>query len=130
MAAHSTWAMSAITIARDVVPFGVDTIVVCSQSGALSGIRFWKKFEPAHTVREALQQRRPVAHRAHDRLLDGEVVAGEVELGDARLGEHRLVRAADLHGVTGGDQLDRLAEVLALGHADTVCVARLAQPVA
>ena len=46
MAAHSTWAMSAITIARDVVPFGVDTIVVCSHSGALSGIRFWKKFEP------------------------------------------------------------------------------------
>ena len=40
------WAMSAITIARDVVPFGVDTIVVCNQSGALSGIRFWKKFEP------------------------------------------------------------------------------------
>ena len=38
--------MSAITMARDVVPFGVDTIVVCSQSGALSGMRFWKKLEP------------------------------------------------------------------------------------
>ena len=44
LAAHSTWARSAITIARDVVPLGVDTIVVCSHSGAESGIRFWKKF--------------------------------------------------------------------------------------
>ena len=34
--------MSAITIARDVVPFGVETVVVSSQSGADSGIRFWK----------------------------------------------------------------------------------------
>ena len=46
LAAHSTWARSAITIARDVVPLGVDTIVVCSHSGAESGIRFWKKFWP------------------------------------------------------------------------------------
>ena len=43
LAAHSTWARSAITIARDVVPLGVDTIVVSSHSGAESGIRFWKK---------------------------------------------------------------------------------------
>ena len=31
-----------MTIARDVVPFGVETVVVCSHSGAESGIRFWK----------------------------------------------------------------------------------------
>jgi hypothetical protein len=35
--------MSAITIARDVVPLGVVTTVVRSHSGADSGIRFWKK---------------------------------------------------------------------------------------
>ncbi len=35
-----------MTSARDGVPFGVCTMVVCSQSGAPSGIRFWKKFEP------------------------------------------------------------------------------------
>ena len=46
-AAHSTWAMSAITIARDVVPLGVDTIVVRSHSGADSGMRFWKNDFPA-----------------------------------------------------------------------------------
>ena len=38
--------MSAITIARDVVPLGVETVVVCSQSGADSGIRFWKNDLP------------------------------------------------------------------------------------
>ncbi len=39
--------MSAITIAREVVPLGVETIVVCSQSGADSGMRFWKNDWPA-----------------------------------------------------------------------------------
>ena len=39
-------ARSAATSARDVVPFGVLTIVVSSQSGALSGTRFWKNDEP------------------------------------------------------------------------------------
>ena len=33
-------------MARDSVPFTVATVVVSSQSGALSGIRFWKKFGP------------------------------------------------------------------------------------
>ena len=46
MAAQSTWAMSAITIAREVVPFGVETVVVRSQPGADSGIRFWKNDFP------------------------------------------------------------------------------------
>ena len=35
------------TSARDVVPFGVLTIVVSSHSGALSGTRFWKNDEPS-----------------------------------------------------------------------------------
>ena len=46
-AAQRTWAMSAITIAREVVPLGVETIVVCSHSGADSGMRFWKNDCPA-----------------------------------------------------------------------------------
>ena len=51
LAAHRTWARSAITMARDSVPLTVATVVVSSQSGALSGIRFWKKFWPGHAVR-------------------------------------------------------------------------------
>ena len=39
--------MSARTSAREVVPFGVLTIVVWSHSGALSGTRFWKKELPS-----------------------------------------------------------------------------------
>ena len=44
--AQSRWARSAITSARDCVPLGVDMTWVCSQSGALSGIRFWKNELP------------------------------------------------------------------------------------
>ena len=39
--AQMTWAMSATTSALDVVPFGVETVVDCSQSGAPAGMRFW-----------------------------------------------------------------------------------------
>ena len=39
--------MSATTSAREVVPFGVLTIVVCSHSGAVSGTRFWKNELPS-----------------------------------------------------------------------------------
>ena len=46
LTAHSTWARSAATRARDVVPLGVDTMLVASQSGLLSGTRFWKNDEP------------------------------------------------------------------------------------
>ncbi len=35
-----------MTIAREVVPFGVETVVVCSHCGADSGIRFWKNDWP------------------------------------------------------------------------------------
>ena len=35
--AHTTWAMSATTSALDVVPFGVATVVDCSQSGRAGG---------------------------------------------------------------------------------------------
>ena len=41
LTAHTTCAMSATTRALDVVPFGVDTVVDCSQSGAPAGMRFW-----------------------------------------------------------------------------------------
>ena len=44
--AQITWAMSAITSASDVVPFGVDTVAVASHSGGLLGTRFWKKDLP------------------------------------------------------------------------------------
>ena len=97
--------MSAITIAREVVPLGVETIVVCSQSGAESGIRFWKNDLPGRAVGEALQQRRPIADRAHERLADGDVVAGEVELGLAVLREHHLARAGDRDRATARVQL-------------------------
>ena len=78
--------MSAITMARDVVPLGVDTMVVCSQSGALSGIRFWKKLEPVTPFGKRCSNVGRSRDGAHDRRLDGEVVAGEVELGDAGSG--------------------------------------------
>ena len=46
LTAHTTWARSTATRAREVVPFGVLTIVVCSQSGADFGTRFWKNDDP------------------------------------------------------------------------------------
>ena len=44
--AHARWATSATTSAREGVPLGVCTVVVCSHSGALAGTRFWKNDEP------------------------------------------------------------------------------------
>ena len=38
--------MSATTSALEVVPLGVETVVVSSQSGAPVGTRFWKKDLP------------------------------------------------------------------------------------
>ena len=46
LTAHSTWARSAATRASEVVPLGVLTVAVCSQSGRLLGTRFWKNDEP------------------------------------------------------------------------------------
>ena len=94
------------------VPFGVLTIVVSSQSGALSGTRFWKNDEPVGAVREPLHEHRPSAHRAHQRFFDREVVLDEVELGLAALGEHHLVRAGDADGTPGDVELD----VIPFGH--------------
>jgi hypothetical protein len=45
--AQATCARSAATRARDVVPFGVLTTFVSSQSGASFGTRFWKNDEPS-----------------------------------------------------------------------------------
>ena len=39
--------MSASTSAREVVPFGVETIAVSSHSGAFLGTRFWKNELPS-----------------------------------------------------------------------------------
>ncbi len=40
------WARSAATSASEVVPFGVLTTAVSSQSGASLGTRFWKNDDP------------------------------------------------------------------------------------
>ena len=90
MTAHATCATSAATSARDGVPLTVSTVVVSSQSGALSGTRFWKNDGPPAPLREALHQHRPAAHRAHQRLGDRGVVADEVELRLAALAEEDL----------------------------------------
>ncbi len=44
--AQTTWARSATTRAWEVVPLGVLTIAVSSQSGRASGTRFWKNDDP------------------------------------------------------------------------------------
>ena len=44
--AQRTWARSAATSAREVVPLGVLTMLVSSQSGRVSGTRFWKNEGP------------------------------------------------------------------------------------
>ena len=46
LTAQARWATSATTSAREGVPFGVCTVVVCSQSGAFAGTRFWKNDGP------------------------------------------------------------------------------------
>ena len=77
-------------------------LVVCSQSGALSGTRFWKNELPARPLGEALHEHRAAAHRPHERLGDAQVVGGEIELGLAALSEEDLVRVTDqaVHGPT------------------------------
>ena len=87
--------MSASTSAREVVPFGVETIAVSSHSGAFLGTRFWKNELALGAVREALHERGPPARRAEKRLRDGEVVPDEVELRLPALREEDLVRARD-----------------------------------
>ena len=48
LTAQTTCARSAASSASEVVPFGVETIVVCSHSGVPLDFdtRFWKKFGP------------------------------------------------------------------------------------
>ena len=57
---------------------------------------FLKEVRPARAFGEALHQRRPAAHRAHQRLGEAEVVVDEVELGLAVLGEEHLVGVRDV----------------------------------
>ena len=95
--AHAMCARSAATSARDVVPFGVLTIVVSSQSGASVG-------HPLLEERRALRRRAGSAasapagrpSRASAAPSTACVVVDEVELGLAPLGEHHLVGAG--HG--------------------------------
>ena len=68
------------------------------------------------TVGVALEQHRPVVDPPHQRRADGDVVVGEVELGQAGLGEQHLLGAGDLDRMAVDDELDRLAELVALGH--------------
>ena len=107
-------ARSAATSARDVVPFGVLTMVVSSHSGALSGTRFWKNDEPVAPCGNRCISTGPAADRPHDRLGDRQVVVDEVELGLAPLREQHLARARDAHRVPVDLELDR---VVALCHA-------------
>ena len=100
LTAQTTWARSARTSAREVVPFGVETIAVSSHSGAFSGTRFWKNDDPLGPVRKALHERRPPARAAQERLLDREVVVDEVELRLPR-SEEDLVRARDRDAAPG-----------------------------
>ena len=100
------------TIAFDSVPFGVDTVVVSSHSGAFFGTRFWKNESPPAPSREPLQHHRPAAHRREQRLADRLVVPDEVELGLAPLGEEQLVGMGDLDVAT----VD--LELQVVGHAD------------
>ena len=87
--------MSARTSAREVVPFGVLTIVVCSHSGARLGDALLEERAALGAVREPLHQGRPPARGAQQRLGDGEVVPHQVELRLAPLREEDLVRARD-----------------------------------
>ena len=73
--AQTMWARSAATSASLVVPLGVATSRVWSQSGAPFGTRFWNHDLPPGAVGVALEQQRPVTDRAHERLADGQVVA-------------------------------------------------------
>ena len=108
--AQTTWAMSARTSAREVVPLGVETMVVCSHSGAFSGTRFWKKELPSAPFgKRCISVGRPPA-RPQERLFDGEVVAHDVELRLPTLREEDLVRARD------GDASARDFQLVAVGH--------------
>ena len=51
----------------------------------------------ARALRVALEQHRPVAHRLHERTLDGPVVLDEIELRLAALAEEDLVGMGDRH---------------------------------
>ena len=106
--AQRMWARSSATRALEVVPLGVLTTIVVSQSGAPLGTRFWKNDLPLGAVGEALHEGGAPAHRAHERLGDGLVVADQVELGLAPLGEEDLVGAGDADGVARHLELDHL----------------------
>ena len=113
--AHATCARSAATIALDGVPLTVMTVVVSQPVRRALGHPLLEERRSAGALGEALHEHGAPAHRAHQRLGDGDVVADEVELGLAPLGEEHLVRAGDPDLAPG--QLEHLGVVGA--HAGT-----------
>ena len=93
LTAHSTWAMSATTSAFDVVPLGVETVVVSSHSGRPGGDALLVEGLAGRAVGEALQHGRPPAGGVQQMLGDVEVVGDQVELGRIERGEVHLVRS-------------------------------------
>ena len=116
--AHSTWARSAVTRACDVVPLGVETIVVSSQSGAESGTRFWKNDDRSRRWGSA-GAGRAVAHGAHERRPRRPRSSGRGRAWSAPLGEEDLVGAGDRDGPARRLDVDGFA-VGGLGHGPTV----------
>ena len=96
-----------MTSALDVVPFGVDTSIVCNQSGAPGGTRFWKNDLPSAPSGNlcSIVGRPPVG--TQDRLGDREVVADEIEFGRPEAREEDLVGMRDVDAAAGN--LDALA---------------------
>ena len=65
------------------------TVVVVSQSGAESGMRFWKNDVPAVPL-ENLYRHRSIRHRPHQRFADDDGVVDGVELALPRAGKNIL----------------------------------------
>ena len=83
------------------------------------------------TIGKPLQQHRPPAHRAHQRLGHGEVVVDEVEFGLAAFREEHLVRTGDTHVMTVDHQrggVVRLRHGLSVGRRAPTDVRRRSVP--
>ena len=86
-----------------------------SQSGRLSGARFWKNGSPSAPLTKRLRAIGRPPDAAQRAVGDRQVVADEVELGVAGLGEVDLVRVRD-RDLAAAD----LEDLLAGGHGETI----------
>ena len=93
--AHTTWARSATTSALEVVPFGVETVVDSSQSGASCGYALLVEGFTGGPVGKPLKHGGSPAGGGEKVLAHLEVVRHEIELGGAELGEVHLLRPGD-----------------------------------